>query len=106
MNLPPLYQTPSQGRLGMNFKDPRNVLYHDTDMQWDAYQFQLSSDIDFNVPLPSGPARSNNPFVQNPLAQSDPKYPSLPAITHIPYGRPNQITGSPPIRHGTLGPLA
>jgi hypothetical protein len=105
MNLPPLYNT-GYGSQGRRFMDPRNVLYHDNnDLQWDnAYQIQLSTDVDFNIPTGSA-ARSNNPFVQHPpLASSDPKYPSLPAISHHPHAFPNQTTASPPILHGTLGP--
>jgi hypothetical protein len=80
MNLPPLYHT-GYGSQGRRFKDPRNVLFHDNnDLQWDnAYQIQLSTDVDFNIPAGSVRSNSNNPFVQNPpLASSDPKYPSLP----------------------------
>jgi hypothetical protein len=105
MNLPPLYHT-GYGSQGRRFMDPRNVLYHDNnDLQWDnAYQIQLSTDVDFNIPTGSA-ARSNNPFVQHPpLASSDPKNPSLPAISHHPHAFPNQTTVSPPILHDTLGP--
>jgi hypothetical protein len=130
MNLPPLYHT-GYGSQGRRFKDPRNVLFHDNnDLQWDnAYQIQLSTDVDFNIPAGSARSNSNNPFVQNPpLASSDPKYPSLPAnlyssvpaisysstptiahtspqaISHHPHAFPTQITASPPILHGSLGP--
>jgi hypothetical protein len=104
MNLPPLYNT-GYGSQGRRFMDPRNVIYHDNDMQWDnAYQIQLSTDVDFSIPTGSA-ARSNNPFVRHPpLASSVPKNPSLPAISHHPYAFPNQTTVSPPILHDTLGP--
>ena len=87
------------------------------DMAWDDYNI-LTSDVDFLVPSISGPtptvvqpnARANGQFPPHPLAQSAPKYPTLPATNHSPYGpNPNQISGvavrsaSPPIRPGTIG---
>jgi hypothetical protein len=104
MNLPPLHNT-GYGSQGRRFMDPRDVIYHENDMQWDnTYQFQLSTDVDFSIPTGST-ARSNNPFVRHPpLASSVPKNPSLPAISHYPDAFPNQTTVSPPILHDTLGP--
>ena len=95
MTLPPLLNT-EYGSQRRRFMDPRDVIYHENDMQWDnTYQFQLSSDVDFSIP-----ARSNNPFVHHPpLASSVPKNPSLPAISHDPHAFPDQTTVSPPMLH-------
>ena len=120
VNLPPLFQNQTGGRRGIKFTDPRYVLNYsmDQDMAWDDYHIQLTSDVDFLVPSNSGPtptvvqpnARANGQFAPPPLAQSNPKYPTLPTTNHSPYGpHPNQISGvaghstSPPIRPGTIG---
>jgi hypothetical protein len=102
MTLPPLLNAEYESR-GRRFMDPRDMIYHENDMLWDNnhHQFQLTSDVDFRIP-----ARSNNPFVQPPLASSVPKNPSLPAISHDPHAFPDQTTVSPPMLHERTPALA
>ena len=103
VTLPHLFQDPIGSRR-LKVTDPQYVLTYpvETDMDWDSYNLQLSSQVDFLVSTPpvTAPkltpkvvqpnARAHGQFAPPPLAQSgdDPKYPKLPNHNHSPYGPP------------------